>query len=474
MARQGPRTDELQAALQMAAHAADAYISGLASRPVRPGGAALVASLMPSEFPETGPGALPVLQELAGVADAAALASSGPRFFHWATGGVTPAALGADMLASAYDQSARFFASSPLAARAEELSLIWLKILCNLPTHWAGTLTSGATMANFVGLASARHWWGLRHQCNIDDTGMAGVPALRVFSSDRLHPSTRNALGMLGLGRQSVELLPRAPSGDVDLGFLDRALADVQAVGMTALVVATAGEVDTGQFDPIGDMATICRRRNAWLHIDAAFGLMASITPRAADLLQGIEGAHSVASAAHKWLNVPYDSGFVFVASKGHLEGAFRSNYAFLGEVGMDLSARSPENSRRARGLAIWATLKAYGRGGCRAMIEHYLELAQELAGMIERAPDLELLAPVPLNVVLFRHRPKYLADADLNGWNEMLGRRVMDKGRVYIGSMTRYNGCVGFRSVIMNWMSRSDDLRSILSSLAEAAEELS
>ncbi|MGO9080696.1 MAG: pyridoxal phosphate-dependent decarboxylase family protein [Streptosporangiaceae bacterium] len=426
---------------------------------------------MSADLPETGTGALTALLELAGKAEVAALASSGPRCFHWATGGVTPAALGADVLTSLYDQSARFSASSPLAIRAEELSLSWLKTLCGLPEHWTGTLTTGATMANFAGLAAARHWWGQRCGRNIEDTGLAGLPPLAVFASDRLHPTTRKALGMLGLGRQSVTVLPFAASGQPDLSALDLALAELQASGGTAFVIATAGDVDTGQFDPVADMAAICARRCAWLHVDAAFGLMARVTPRAASLLSGIEGAQSVASDAHKWLNVPYDSGFVFVDSRQHLEGAFSADHAFLGETGTDLSGRSPENSRRARGLAIWATLMAYGRSGYRAMVERYIDLARELAAMIENAPDLELLAPVPLNVVLFRHRPADLAGRDLDDWNEALGRRLAGQGRIYIGSTTRYRGVVGFRPVIMNWMTTPDDLQLLIDSVRQAAD---
>ncbi len=201
---------------------------------------------------------------------------------------------------------------------------------------------------------------------------------------------------------------------------------------------------------------------------------MAAVSAQSRHLLSGIDGAKSIASDAHKWLNVPYDSGFAFVASRQDLEESFSCQHAFIEDVQIDLTARSPENSRRARGLAIWTTLLAYGRSGYRQMIEHYLALATELAELIDSASDLELLAPVSLNVVLFRHRPQALGEEYLNDWNEAIGEHCANAGEVYIGSTTHFRDLIGFRSVIMNWSTTSEDLLAILAAVRRSAAELS
>ncbi len=395
------------------------------------------------ELPEQGDGALAALQELVAGSDLATR-SSGPRFFHFVTGGTTPAALGADWLTSVLDQNSFSAVSSPFGVELEDVAIRWLLDLFELPSDWGGVLTTGATMANFVGLAASRRWWAERHGVDLDERGFAGLPAVPVFSTEYIHASARKALAMLGIGRETPQL--------VDVESLERELAALG--GAPAIVIGNAGDVNTGDFDPIDRMADLAAEHGAWLHVDGAFGLFARVAPEAAALAKGLERADSVIADGHKWLNVPYDCGFAFVRDPAYLRPPFQLTAAYLPTD----ERPSPEASRRARSLAVWATLRAYGRGGYRAMVERHLALAQRLGSRIEEEPELELLAPVKLNIVCFRHRPAGLAEDELDAHNLALGQDVIDDARVFFGT-TRYEGRVAFRPAIVNWRTTERDV---------------
>ena len=415
------------------------YLAELDDSPVLPSREQRFAGSLPEE----GAGAPAALAELMAGSDVATR-SSGPRFFHFVTGGTTPAALGADWLTSLLDQNSFSWISSPLGSQLEAVSIRWLLELFELPADWGGVLTTGATMANFVGLACGRRWWAQQHGVDLDERGFAGLPAVPVFSSPYLHASARKALAMLGLGRESARL--------VDAEGLERELAALG--GAPAIVVANAGDVNTGDFDPIGRIADLVARHGAWLHVDGAFGLFARLTPEAAGLAEGIERADSVIADGHKWLNVPYDCGFAFVRDDELLREPFRLTAAYLPTD----ESPSPEASRRARSLAVWATLRAYGRSGHRAMVERHLRLAQRLGTRVEAEPDLQLLAPVKLNIVCFRHRPPGIADDALDAHNLALGEDVLRDGRVFFGT-TRLEGRAAFRPAIVNWRTTERDV---------------
>jgi glutamate/tyrosine decarboxylase-like PLP-dependent enzyme len=212
-------------------------------------------------------------------------------------------------------------------------------------------------------------------------------------------------------------------------------------------------------------MADLAAQHGAWLHVDGAFGLFARVTPRAAALAAGVERADSVIADGHKWLNVPYDCGFAFVRDPTYLRPPFQLTGAYLPTD----ERPSPEASRRARSLAVWATLRAYGRSGYRAMVERHLQLAERLGRRIEEQPDFELLAPVRLNIVCFRHRPPGVGDEELDTHNLELGQAVLDDGRVFFGT-TRYEGNVAFRPAIVNWRTTKRDVDLVVDVLAELA----
>ncbi|MBV9167240.1 MAG: aspartate aminotransferase family protein, partial [Solirubrobacterales bacterium] len=221
-----------------------------------------------------------------------------------------------------------------------------------------------------------------------------------------------------------------------------------------AIVIATAGEVNAGAFDPIADMADRANTHGAWLHVDAAFGLFAAVSPSTQHLVHGIERARSVSVDGHKWLNVPYDCGAAFIDDPILHRDTFSASAAYLGSGDPGRPAfgdLAPEMSRRARALPAWATLRAYGRDGYRAMIERHLELARRLADQIDAEPDLERLADVVLNVVCFRYHPRDALDSELDALNRRLGDAVLENGQIYFGT-TVYAGRVAFRPAIVNW----------------------
>lgn len=455
--------EETEAALAYVAAESRRYLEGLDAAPVLGPGAEAAAHGFGGPLPETGAGAVAALTELVERGIEAATGSAGPRFFHFVTGGVTPAAHGADWLASTLDQNAFSAVSSPLGAQLEKVTVSWLLDLFALPDSWGGVLTTGATTANFTALAAARRWWAGQHGVDVDSDGWAGLPAVPVFSSGYVHPSATKALAMLGIGRESVRVLARDGAGRLDAEALEAGLRSLN--GAPAIVIANAGEVNAGDFDPISQMADLAERHGAWLHVDGAFGLFARLTPRASALAEGVERADSVISDGHKWLNVPYDCGFAFLRDPSLLRATFAVSAAYL--PGDEVPG--PETSRRARSLAVWATLRAYGRAGYRAMVERHLDLAQRLARRVDESPHLERLADVPLNIVCFRLRPPGYEERELDELNTRVGKAVLADGRVYVGT-TRYDGRVAFRPAIVNWRTTEADVDLIADVVLELA----
>jgi glutamate/tyrosine decarboxylase-like PLP-dependent enzyme len=301
-----------------------------------------------------------------------------------------------------------------------------------------------------------------------DEDGLAGAPTPVILSGGYIHPSAMQAIGMLGLGRANVRSLSRDDVGRMDLEALERELAGLD--GAPAIIVATAGEVNAGEFDPVEALADLAERYGAWLHVDGAFGIFARLSPRTRALAAGIERADSVGGDAHKWLNVPYDCGFVFVREPERLARTFSVGAPYLPERDdprPNPGFLVPENSRRARSLAIWATLRAYGRNGHREMVERHLHLAQHLAGLVDAAPEFERLAEVPLNVVCFRARPGGVPEAELDNLNRSLGAALLADGRVFAGT-TSYGGKVAFRPAIVNWQTTERDVELLIEVLRD------
>jgi glutamate/tyrosine decarboxylase-like PLP-dependent enzyme len=459
--------EQLTDALEVAANEARRYLEAVDSAHVLDPGAEEAIRTWSDPMPEDGDGTLAAVNELAARGQQAATRSSGPRFFHFVMGGGTPAALAADWLTSAYDQVAFGWASSPFAARLEQVSVDWLRQLFELPDDFGGTLTSGATMANFVGLAAARNWWAEEHGVDVEAAGLAGLPSPPILTSGYIHPSAVQAIGMLGMGRANIERFARDAAGRLDLDALERRLGELDG---PAIVVANAGEVNAGDFDPILAMADAAEQHGAWLHVDGAFGLFARLTPEARHLADGVERANSVIADGHKWLNVPYDCGFAFVRGAERLPRSFNVGAPYLPspkDPRPNPGFLTPENSRRARALAVWATLRAYGRTGHREMVERHLALARHLGERVDNAPQLERLADVQLNIACFRAHPDGMDDAALDELNSALGEALLRDGRVFAGTTT-YEGRVAFRPAIVNWSTREGDVDALVDVLLE------
>jgi glutamate/tyrosine decarboxylase-like PLP-dependent enzyme len=465
--------DEIDPALALVAERVRAYLAGLDDAPLHGERFEEAAWSFDGPLPEDGAGAEATLRRLVVDGLDASVASAGPRSFHFVTGGVTPAALGADWLTSALDQNSFAWIESPLGAQLEWTSLAWLRDLFGLPAGWGGVLTTGATMANFVALACARRWWAERHGVDVDAEGLPGLPPVPVFASGYVHSTGLKALGMLGIGRESVRVLARDPVGRLDLEALEGALDELG--GAPALVLATVGEVNAGDSDPVAAMADLTKRHGAWLHVDGAFGLFARLSPRSAALAEGVEHADSVIADGHKWLNVPYDCGFAFVRDAAALMPVFNAAAAYLPAEDPrrpNFGFFGPETSRRSRSLAVWATLHAYGRQGYRELVERNLDLTQRLAQRVDEADDLERLADARLCIVAFRYRPPGLGDGELNELNTQLGEAVLADGRVYVGT-TRYGGRVAFRPAIVNWRTREEDVDLLVDVVRELGARL-
>ena len=462
--------DQVESALDLARDAAVSYLGNIGEAPVLDGGAEKTIDSWQDPVPEEGDGSLAALTDLAARAEQSATRSSGPRFFHFVMGGGTPAALGADWLTSAFDQVAFGWASSPFAVRMEQVAINWLRQVFELPESFDGVFTSGATMANFVALAAARNWWAETLGVDVDADGLSQLPRPEILTSGYVHPSAVQAIGMLGLGRNTIQRFARDDVGRLDLEALDSRLKEISG---PAIIVANAGEVNAGDFDPISAMADLAQEHDAWLHVDGAFGLCARLSPEARHLTEGVERADSVIADAHKWLNVPYDCGFAFIRESERLPRTFNVGAPYLpspDDPHPNPGFMAPENSRRARALAVWATLRAYGRVGHREMVQRHLDLAQHLADRIDQHPVLERLAEVDLNIVCFRACPSGLTEAELNDFNSGLGADLLQDGRVFAGT-TNYGGRTAFRPAIVNWRTRQKDVDVLVEVLLELIE---
>jgi glutamate/tyrosine decarboxylase-like PLP-dependent enzyme len=459
--------DDVYAALRQVVDAAGPYLDSLADRLVYDRASEPMLEELRGPLPTQGVGTAEAVERLLRVGTATATGSAGPRFFHFVIGGSTPASLAADWTVSLLDQMAGMRASSVLAHSVETTTIDWLRDLFGLPAGWGGALTASATFANFTGLGCATHWWGAQHGVDVAADGITGLPRLPALASGLVHPSSRKALQMLGHGN-AVEVFGGDAVGRADVAAMRRRLVEL---GAPAVIIATAGEPNAAAFDPIDELADLAAQFGAWLHVDGAFGLFAALSPTTQHLVSGVDRADSVAADAHKWLNVPYESGFVLLKEPGRLGRAYGMPGApYLpgpDDPGSGFMLLGPESSRRARALPIWATLAAYGRDGYRAMVERHCALAQYLAGLVDAAPELERLAEVALNVVCFRYRPADLPADRVDEVNRAIGDALLADGRIFAGT-TIYNGHVALRPAISNWRTTKADLELLVDVVKE------
>jgi glutamate/tyrosine decarboxylase-like PLP-dependent enzyme len=366
---------------------ASAYRRGIKERRIAPTAEAIQAlSHLDGTLPEAPTDDETVIGLLDEFGSAATMASAGGRFFGFVVGSSLPVTVAANWLATAWDQNAGLAVLSPVAARLEEIAGRWLTGLLGLPAECA-------TQANFSGLAAARHALLARHGWNVEAQGLFGAPEIRVVVGDEVHVSVLKALSLLGLGRERVVRVP------VDDQGMMRAEA-VPQLDERTIVCLQAGNVNTGAFDPAAEILPRAKTSGAWVHVDGAFGLWAAVAPSRRHLIRGYGEADSWAMDAHKWLNVPYDSGIVFVRDPRHLHDAMAVNAAYLVEGKRDPVHFTPDFSRRARGVEVWAALRGLGRSGLEDLIERTCAFAGRFAQGL-RAAGFEVVNDPVLNQVL-------------------------------------------------------------------------
>jgi glutamate/tyrosine decarboxylase-like PLP-dependent enzyme len=387
-------------------------------------------------------------------------ASAGPRYLAFVTGGATPAALAGDWLTSAVDQNAADDGSSAVAAlEAETVGM--LREALGLSEAFSGRYVTGATMSSFVSLAQARQWAARRHGIDAAHDGLRNLPAVPVLSGTA-HSSITKALAMLGLGRASLQRVPTLPGREaVDVDALDVALG--RHPGAPAVVVANAGTVNTADFDDLAAIAALRERHDFFLHVDAAFGGLAALSPESAHLLAGLEAADTVTVDAHKWLNVPYDAAVQLTRHPRLQAETFQNSAAYLGALDLDHPSSvhlTPENSRRVRALPTWFTLRAYGRAGHREIIERNVHCARLLGELIGGHHAFRLLAPVRLNVVCFT----LAGDVTERRVGDFLDT-VREAGEVFL-TPTVLDGIPGIRAAFSNWRTTEADVRMVWASM--------
>lgn len=362
--------------------------------------AAELAARLGGPTPERGEDGAAVIAALAEAAEPGLMGMAGPRFFGWVIGASHEVGVAADWLTSAWGQNAGMYVGSPAAAVVEETAARWLIDMLGLPKECSVGFVTGATMANFAGLAAARNEVLRRVGWDVEEQGLQGAPRVRVLIGDDAHTTVFAALRFLGLGAATAERIATDSQGRMDADALERALA--QANG-PCIVIAQAGQINTGAFDPIARIAGACRAHGAWLHIDGAFGLWARAVPELAHLAEGLENADSWATDGHKWLQVPYDCGYVFVRDhEAHRRAMIiAASYLPAALSEYDAANFAPELSRRARGFATWAMLRHLGREGVADIVRRHCTLAARVAGRLAAEPGVRVMNEVVLNQVI-------------------------------------------------------------------------
>jgi len=452
----GPGGPEVARLLDDAVVRVKRYLDSLDTRSVRPDPKAvegLAAWRHPLPQAPTDPHE--VLKRLDETGTPATMAMPSGRFFGFVIGGSLPVSVAAHWLASAWDQNVGMYPITPAVAELEQVGLDWMVDLLGLPPRTGGAYVTGATMANFTSLAAARRDVLLRAGWDVERDGLYGAPETTVVVGAEVHPTLTKSLGLLGLGRSRAVVVP------VDAQGRMRADAFPELRG-PSIVCLQAGNVNTGSFDPLAELIPRAKAAGAWVHVDAAFGLWAAVSPRLRHLVEGIEGADSWATDAHKWLNVPYDCGLAFVREPEVLQRAMAVTAEYL-PVGArrDPSHYTPELSRRARGVEVWAALLSLGRDGVRDMIERSCRHATRFAEGL-RAAGIEVLNDVVLNQVLVSFGSPQQTERAIAA--------IVADGTCWVGG-TVWQGRTAMRISLCSWATTEEEVERSLDTMVRAGK---
>jgi glutamate/tyrosine decarboxylase-like PLP-dependent enzyme len=387
------------------------------------------------------------------------VASAGPRYFGFVIGGSLPAALAADWLVSAWDQNSAVYVMSPLVSVIEQITGAWLHELAGLPPTMSFGFVTGCQMANFTSLAAARHRVLANAGWDVEANGLFGAPPIQVIVSEESHYTIAMALRLLGLGANRVHKIPTDNQGRMRADELASVLRTQQG---PCIVCAQAGNVNTGATDPLTEIAASSEERGAWLHVDGAFGLWAAASPAHSHLVRGIERANSIATDAHKWLNVPYDCGVVFCVDEAAHRSAMSLAAAYIVATGTERDAHEfvPEESRRARAVPVYSAIRSLGRQGLAEMVERHCRQARRFAEAL-RAAGHRVLNEVVLNQVLVSF-----------GTSEQTKRTIaaiQEEGTCWCGG-TVWKNQTAMRISVSNWSTTDADVDQSIAAILRAA----
>lgn len=447
-------TEDDMDALGLAATLSQSYVRGISKRRVFPGDMELVSLEAFREPWPNGPSpAAETIRLLDAAGSPATVATTGSRYFGFVTGGALPAALAADWMVSAWDQPAALPILSPAVAAIESAAARWVLEALNLPASAAVSFPTGASYGNLIALAAARRAVLLRQNYDVDELGLRGAPPFRVIISDEAHSTLIKGLGVLGIGRQAVEIVPTDDQGRMRLEALP-------PLDNSTIVCVQAGNVNSGSFDPIADIAAKTKAAGAWLHVDGAFGLWARAAPHLAHLAAGIELADSWVTDGHKWLNTPYDCGIVICRDPQALHGAMSITAAYMpeGEI-VPAKDRLIEFSRRARGVTVWAAMRVLGRQGLSDLIETCCKHAQTL-----RAGLLKMGWTIHNDVIL----NQVVASYESGERTELIRTAVNAEGICWFGP-TRWRGQDAIRMSVSSWATAEGDIEAALDAISAA-----
>jgi glutamate/tyrosine decarboxylase-like PLP-dependent enzyme len=462
----------------LAAEAVAAHRAELSSRPVF-GKVGDAAAVFDEPVPEEGQPIEEVLAFVRAHVMPRPFGNSHPRFFGFINATADPVGTIADYLASALNPNC--WGGDHAAVHVEQRVIAWLAEMLGLPPGTEGILASGGSMANFIALATARR---AVVPGNVREDGLAGEarPRLVVYASDQVHACVDKAVDLLGLGTRQLRKIAVDDAFRMRTGLLREAIAADRAAGLTpAIVVGTAGTVNTGAIDPLEEMADLCAREGLWFHVDGAYGALATITPSLRPLFAGLERAQSLAADPHKWLYVPYEAGAALVPEKGRMADAFRKFPEYLASDPESpfpgpawFAERGPELSRGFKALKVWMGLKRHGRKGYAASIERDVALARFLSEEVDRRPDFERLAPTVLSIANFRFKPRgaALTDQQLDTLNRRIVNRLVGEGRFFLAP-TILRGRASLRVSITNFRTTEDDLTFLLDEAARVGRAL-
>ena len=410
---------------ETACRRASAYRSEVAGKPVKPQLDYLqMLARFGAPLPEAGMPDCDVIDALADLGEAGLMPVTHPRFFGWVMGGSAPVSVAADWMVAAWGQNAAMHSASPTAAAVEETAARWLLEIFDLPREAAVGFVTGATLGSFVALSAARGSLLRRVGWDCEADGLFGAPQVHVFVSDDVHASVLSALRYLGFGERRVIRVDTDDQGRMSADDLARRCATCDG---PKLIIAQAGQINTGAFDPFDQVAQVARANDAWLHVDAAFGLWARVAPDLHPLTKGIELADSWVVDGHKWLQVPFDTGYAIVRDPEALERSMAITASYLPAKKANHRSPSqlvPELSRRGRGVPTWAALKSLGRSGVIEMVSRHCRLARQIAAELAQVPGILVMNDVVLNQVILR----FGRQSDGAEWRKVLAEAVIDR----------------------------------------------